>query len=343
MTDRDMNRREFIEKAAVVGAAVAVLGAGCSKAKPAATGEPGQSSKSVAQAPSPASAPQSGGTRVARVKNPTAVKDGQPQAEAVQQLVNSAVEKLSGKTGPDAWKEYLKPTDVVGVKINCLFQGAHTHKEVVHAVVAGVLAAGVPADNIIVWDRSDGDLEKCGYTTNKGAGTKTYGTDWELKPVTSGGVTDKPAAILSKITALVNVPILKHHSMAGVSISLKNHFGSVKDPGALHGNSCDPGIADVNAIPAIKDKTRLIIVDALRPQADGGPVAAPQHQWDLATILAATDTVAVDQVGLTMLDRRRTEKGMNSLERSGAAKHIATAAARGLGTDDMGRIEIIEG
>jgi uncharacterized protein (DUF362 family) len=324
MSGNDMSRREFLNnagKAAIVGAVA--LGAGYGAAQPANVG--------------------AGASRVVRVCRASSLSDGKPQAEVVRRMVNAAVEKLSGKRGADAWRAYFRPEDIVGVKINCLFGiGASTRQEVTEAVVAGIRTAGVKPDNIIVWDRDEGSLLKAGYTINRGAGVKCQGTDWAQDTVTSGVITGRLATVLYGVTALVNVPVLKHHAASGISLAMKNHYGSLSNPGAAHGNNCDPYIADLNLVPLIRDKQRLIIADALRPIADGGPTAQPAHTWDYGAILAATDPVAIDQIGLTILDTRRAEKGLSSIEKSGLAKHIATAARKGLGTNDMGWIEVVE-
>jgi len=54
--------------------------------------------------------------------------------------------------------------------------------------------------------------------------------------------------------------VLKDHGTAGVTLSMKNHYGSVDNPGSLHGGQCDPYIPELNNVPDIKDKTRLIVL-----------------------------------------------------------------------------------
>ena len=55
------------------------------------------------------------------------------------------------------------------------------------------------------------------------------------------------------------------------------------------------------------------------------------------------DFVAADAVAADLLEQHRKAKGVKSLAEDGRPpSHIATAAARGLGTADLSRIERIE-
>ena len=65
-----------------------------------------------------------------------------------------------------------------------------------------------------------------------------------------GAVQLRIAKILTRECAMViNLPILKDHQMAGVTFSMKNMYGVVDRPNTLHANSCNPGVADLNAFP----------------------------------------------------------------------------------------------
>ena len=76
---------------------------------------------------------------------------------------------------------------------------------------------------------------------------------------TYGGVqTRLPLILKERITALVSAPVLKHHNAAGVTIALKNHLGSVRNPNRFHPNNC-VAVGDLNTAPTIVEKTRLIV------------------------------------------------------------------------------------
>ncbi len=288
---------------------------------------------------------QGGNSRVVRCRRNDAVDDSDAvNAAVVKQMVDHTVARLVGESSAvAAWRQLFGPEDVVTVKINCLFGiGACTHREVTEAVVAGLLGAGVAANNVTVWDRDEGDLLKCGYQINHGEGVKCTATGWEPKATVNGSFKGRLATTLTRPenTALVNVPVLKTHGTPGITLAMKNHYGSFDNPGAHHGNGCDPYLADVCSVPAIRDKTRLIIADALRPVGDGGPGANPGTTWSYGGILAATDPVAVDYVGCRILDEWRATRGLGSVEPQ--AHFLKTAQQKGLGVCDPARIELID-
>ena len=324
MPDAGMARREFLRRAAVAAGAALTVGTGCSRAAPA------------------------GKARIAQVHDARATGENAYQQSLVDEMLEKGMTAFTGKgDAKSAWASLFKPEDVVGVKINCLFgPNASTHPEVTNAVIKGLRLAGVPDGKIIVWDRTDTDLMKTGYSINRdGAGALCYGTgnDYEPEETRSGSFHGRLSRILTETcTALVNVPILKDHGTSGVTFSMKNHYGSFHNPGDHHGNNCDPYIADLNALPAIKDKTRLIVCDVIRPLANGGPGLAPNFLWDCGMMMVGTDPVALDYVGWQILEARRKEIGLRTFEAEGRLpKWIASAAERGVGTNDPNQIEVV--
>lgn len=269
--------------------------------------------------------------------------------KVLMRMVDQAVQSLTGKRADLAWKSLFKPTDVVGIKVNCLFgKGASTRPEMVAAVIAGLVTAGVKEDNIIVWDWRTSHLERAGYWINSDKpGIKCYGTDdnVDAEPTTAGMFKGQLSKILSeKITALVNVPILKDHGGAGVTLAMKNHYGSINNPGDQHGEGgrCNPHLAHLNSVPVIRNKTRLIVCELLKPLANGGPGLNRDYVWEHKSIMVGTDPVAIDYLGWQILEARRKEIGLKSLTEEGREpKWIATAASMGLGTNDPANMQVI--
>jgi len=288
-----------------------------------------------------------GKTRVVLVRNSSVMtNEGLLNSTVADEMLTKAMLRLTGKPTPDrAWGELFKPEDVVAIKVNALGgKRIATHPGVVEAVVTGLKRAGVPENNIIVWDRLTDELQKAGYTINKSPrGVRCYGTDksYDPNPEMSGSIGSCFSAILSsQCTALVNVPVLKDHDLAGVSIGLKNFYGAIHNPNKYHDNNCDPFIADLNMHPYIKDKLRLIVCDALTLLYQGGPAYNPQHAIDYSGLLVSQDPVALDRIGVNLIEEARKEKGLPILKDAGREPiHVATAAKRGLGTDDLKGIE----
>jgi len=139
--------------------------------------------------------------------------------------------------------------------------------------------------------------------------------------------------------AIVNVPAFRHHVRAGITISMKNHLGSVGNPSAFHRDNCSY-VADLNALDAIRKKARLVIVDAIRGQYNFGPMHAPWFVWEYAGLMASTDAVAVDTVAAEEMKAQRHKKGMRGDIRP-AIRHIPRAADLGLGVGDLKRINVL--
>jgi uncharacterized protein (DUF362 family) len=142
------------------------------------------------------------------------------------------------------------------------------------------------------------------------------------------------------ITALINVPMVKDHRIAGITCAMKNHYGSIFVPDDLHKNQCDPYIAELNAAPVVREKTRLILVDGLRALFNGGPRDHEQYRWRLNTIIAGTDPVAIDTLAGKIIDEKRDDKDMPP--QMPKAHYIQSAAKLGLGTNDLTQIDLKE-
>lgn len=326
------NRRQFLKQAAAAGAVAAC---------PSIIRNSSQAAESGAK------------SRLIIVRDP-AVLSGSGESgsgiktDTLAQMLDQAVAKLTGKSNaPAAWTSLFKPEDIVGIKVNCLFgRGASTSPEVAHAVADALVRAGLKPSNVIIWDRSTGDLLKSGYTINRdGDGVRVLANDgvWEDEPTKNGSINGRLTKIITRdITALINVPYMKDHGMSGITGALKNHYGSFDSPMMCHGNHCDPYLADLNQIPAIRDKTRLIVMDALRPMADGGPGLRRDALWDYHSLLVSRDPVAVDYMSWKIIDERRSEIGLPCLADAGREPvSIATAASRGLGVNDLNKMELI--
>jgi uncharacterized protein (DUF362 family) len=291
-----------------------------------------------------------GPTRVVLVRNRSVLTKERSLNEAVtdEMLTEGLVRLTDTSTPEDAWRTLFKPDDIVGIKVNALGgKRIATHPVVVNAIVTGLKRAGVPENNIIVWDRLSDELEKAGYRINNSkTRVRCYGTDtnYDREPEISGSIGSCFSKIISsQCTVLINVPVLKDHDLAGVSISLKNFYGAIHNPNKYHDNNCDPYIADINKHPYIKEKLRLIVCDAITLLYQGGPAYKPQYAENYCGLLVSRDPVAVDSIGIQLIEKLRREKGLVCLKEAGREPvHVATAAKRGLGTDDLSTIDFIQ-
>ena len=129
--------------------------------------------------------------------------------------------------------------------------------------------------------------------------------------------------------------------LAGMTGALKNNFGCIDNPNKMHLDGCDPFVAEVNALPQIRRKQRLIIMDALRPILHGGPSYVPGSAVPAHTLLFGTDPVAVDTIGLHLLEAMRAAHRLPSLAKAGMpAAYLRTAERLGLGVGSVDGIDV---
>ncbi len=328
------DRREFLATSVRAGAGFLVGAAGCSAAEREAE-----------------TAALRGRIVIARRKG--LARAGQDDMKRLAaEMLNAAVRQLTGEASPRAaWRRLFGPRDRVGVKVNAL-AGPRLcpHPAVVDALVEGLRLAGVRDENILIWDRYNRELENCGYRLNARGGVRCFGTD----ALPGSGYEEEVSMLphmgscLSKIltrfcTALVNVSVMKDHDLAGVSGSMKNLFGVIHNPNKYHLNHCDPYVAELSTLPAIRGKARLNVCDALRPQYDGGPSYKPRTVWEYDALLVSTDCVTLDRVIEETIEAKRRAAGLPTLAEAGhPAAHIDTAARLGLGEGDPAKITRLE-
>jgi len=237
------------------------------------------------------------------------------------------------------------------LKINGLGgKGICTHHALVMAVAERLQQIGVKPGNILIWDQNDHFLEACGFTINTNPNQiRCYSRDqagFEDQQATWGTARIRITKILTRECAMViNMPILKDHSGAGVTFAMKNMYGVVDRPQDLHAGGCNPGVADLNCIPVIREKVHFTIGDAISSVYDGGPGFHPERLWYPNALMVGEDRVALDQIAWQMIERKRAEVGMPTLEAAGRPpRYIATAAdaAHRLGTNDPQRMHLME-
>ena len=267
-------------------------------------------------------------------------------------LLDRAMQALLGHNHPgEAWKTLVRPGETVSLKVNTLGgRGISTNVQLVAAICERLQQAGVRASDIIVWDRDSSELERAGFHLSMGGErVQCYGTDrvgYEENLAAWGNVGSCLSKILTqRSSVLINVPVLKDHDGAGVTIALKNMYGVIHNPNKYHPDGCNPYVADLNMLPEIRTRMRLTICDATTAIYEGGPGYKPEHCWNANSLLLSQDPVALDHTGWQMIERKRAEKGLKTLEAEKRAPHyIATAAdaEHRLGTNDPKRIAIVE-
>jgi uncharacterized protein (DUF362 family) len=233
----------------------------------------------------------------------------------------------------------LKPNCAGGTKVNS------TRLYVVMALTNGLHMAGVPWKNMIVYEQTERLFRQCGYPImKKPDNVRVVGVQESLgysdREIEQGKVKQRLAKVLDDCSVIINVPFLKTTVGMGVSLAMKNHQGSIMNPRANHVAGGAPHLADLNMIPAIRQKTKLVLCDATYPLFDGGPGDKPDSHWAFNGVLAATDPVALDALGYHLLEEKRKELGYDPIPDVPA--YIKTADMRRQGNGDLSKIERID-
>ena len=281
----------------------------------------------------------------------------------VSEMIDRAMMKLTGlDSAKEAWKDFVLPTDIVGIKINPLAgERLSTHRIIVDKIIDGLYGAGVLKNQIIIWDRFESHLINAGYEINQSdRGVRCFASDSEgvgydaevfyetEKDIAvrreNESIISRYTELLTKdLTVVINVPVMKHHGITGVSGCLKNlAFGSVDNTHRFHSNplNCNPAIADIFAHTVLKDKVVLNIVDGLLAAFDGGPTYDPDGVWQYGGILVSQDPVALDQIVYQTIEEKRKELNLPSLSR--ISKYIRSASRMDLGTNDLDEVDYQE-
>ncbi len=278
-------------------------------------------------------------------------RDGALDSGKLLNQVNRGLQSLFDRDTPEeAWQQVVGKGEVIGLKVNCLSGRGSTHPELVDAVSEMLLKAGIRPQDIIIWDRFTRDLEDGRFQPSdtpgkiRCLGNERYGFESELAMY--GSVASLICKTITRVCdGVINLPVLRDHSIAGVTISLKNIFGAIHNPNKYHLDRGDPYIPDVWMLPPFRRKVRLHICDALEAQYEGGPSFMPQWRWPSNALLLSTDPVALDIIGWRVLEDKRRELGLKSLKEAGREpSYIRTAAdsRHRLGTSNPANIELIE-
>jgi len=229
------------------------------------------------------------------------------------------------------------------IKVNAAFarppeDATTTNPELVAEAVRQFLEAG--ASGVTVFDHILQDLPD--QTTDRnGIGPAARAAGAELviyavrkhgpaRMVQISGATALPSAgILEEVfTAdlIVNMPKVKHHSGAGLSLAMKNLIGVTQNMGNSHNIDLHRAIAEINTVV----RPALIISDATNVLLDRGP-GGPGTVADPGEIIIGTDPVAVDSYCCGFFAKEPASIG-----------YIAYGEQLGVGTTDFASLGVKE-
>jgi hypothetical protein len=307
--------------------------------------------------------------RVVIVQDPEATQAFRPRAERIKAMVDRGITNVTEKLTPgEGWRSLVVTQDVVGLKVFSMpGPNSGTRPAVVAAVIEGLLAAGQPPRNIILWDRHATDLRLAGfYDMAEKYGIRIAGSaqagydekafydtvllgnlvwgDLEFEKKKGEGIGRKSFVsklVSQEITKIINITPLLNHNLAGVSGNLYGlALGSVDNIVRFEADTerLAKAVPEIYALPALSDKVVLNIVDALICQYEGGERGLLHYSTTLNQLRFSRDPVALDVLSLNELDKQR------QMPRGNGTKAIMeiynNAALLELGVSDLKKIQV---
>lgn len=230
-----------------------------------------------------------------------AVRGGEPN-----QMFDKAIESLGGM------KNFVKKGQKVVVKPNIGWDvvpenAANTNPILVKRIVEHCFNAG--AKEVLVFDNTCDNWQKC-YSNSgieeaaKSAGAKmvtgnseSYYQDVKI-PNGKKLKEAKVHKLILESDVFINVPILKSHGSARLTIAIKNLMGVVWDRRYWHRNDLHQCIADY---ATFRRKPDLNIVDCYRVMLKNGPRGISKEDTTLMkSLIISKDMVAADAAATKM-------------------------------------------
>jgi hypothetical protein len=303
-------------------------------------------------------------------RDPSAIRDYQANPAVVRAMVNRLVLAVTGQ--PDlarAWGSLVSPNDRIGIKISAaggeLFT---THRDIVNAIVDGLVAAGHSRNDIIVWDRSLDGIKEAGYRTEKeGYQLKSIPPrdGYDPRAVFSVPITGKliwgdlefrsdrgkvpldseqeltsddshfSRILSSEVTKIINVPVMSDSSSCGIAGCLYNvTIPNIDNWRRFTQSRWGQGaIAEIYRMPMVGPKVVLNIMDGLLAQYAGGPQSQPNFAVHHGTILASKDPVAIDALAVRQIEEWRAKARFAPI--APLAQHIQAAGQLRIGNAEV--------
>jgi len=223
--------------------------------------------------------------------------------EKREELVKAAMEALGGMN------RFISKGDKVLVKPNIGWdrtpeQAANTNPTVVRTLIDLCFASG--AKSVLVVDYTCNEARRC-YTRSgiakaaEEAGAKVrHIDDNKFREMKIDGEVLKQWPVYSdfvEVDKLINVPIAKHHTLARLSLSMKNWLGAIGGSRNQLHQKLDESCVDLAAF----FQPTLTVLDAVRILKANGPQGGNLKDVEkLDTVAAGVDQVTIDSFGATL-------------------------------------------
>lgn len=348
------NRRQFVQGTAAAAAGAVALSSREGEAAPSIDSY-------IAKAPagfSPLTAPGKITKVSAKGDFASIMQPNQlwPKPEIAKSLLEKAMMEFTGGANLNAaMGRFISKDDVVAIKVNGIAgqKGTYTmatNYEVILPVVEAVLALGVPASKVTVYEQFPDFLNGTRINVRKwklpdGVATGTHNnTDHRMPEIKIyQGIKTKYARIFTEATAVINITMIKDHSISGYTGTMKNiTHGNVNNPHEHHATQASPQIAMLYNHPIVTSRVRLHITDAFKVMYDKGPLDKdPKTRIPHGALYVCTDPIAMDTMGVKIVNDERKARNLPSLKDAGREpRYIQTGADFGLGVHDLNQIRM---
>jgi uncharacterized protein (DUF362 family) len=234
-------------------------------------------------------------------------------------------------------KDIINPEDCVLIKPNYVVSrhpssGLTTDSRVIESLIEFVKNIGVK--DVTVGEGGAGDTEGAFDVVNirkvasgKKARLVNLNKDERVNMKIPNSIALREVGVARTVlesTCIINVPTLKVHHMALVTLSMKNLMGFILPKSIMH-TQINEKIVDLASL--FKDKVKINIIDGLIgaeiDETTGTPIK-------MQTIIAGRDMVAVDTIGTLIM-------GINPRN----VKYLNLADDKGLGVSKLNKIKIL--
>lgn len=278
-----------------------------------------------------------------------------PKPELAGKMLERVLTELTGKsTLPLALGEFIHSQDTVAVKVNGISgQTGYTmavNFELILPLVQALLTLGVPAEKVTVFEQFPNFLQgtRVGVKANQLPDQVNVAShnnrDAKMPKVrVFHRVETRFVRQVTDATAIIDMTMMKDHSLCGFTGALKNMtHGQIINPHDHHAHRCDPQIPLLYNHPVLRSRVRLHIVDAFKIIYDQGPLDKnPNKRIPHGSVYASTDPVALDRIGLKVIEDARKEHGAPLLaDVRREASYVRTAGELGLGVYDLNMIRL---
>ncbi len=129
--------------------------------------------------------------KVIEVHNEEAMNDESVSAPIVNKMFDAGMTALCDQPAGKSFGLFFSKDDIIGIKVNPVGAGLiSTRLEVVDAVINWLRQGGVPAKNIVIWDRFDYMLADAGFTPERYPGVRIEGLQTMDEAAASGDSED---------------------------------------------------------------------------------------------------------------------------------------------------------